>query len=144
MMGIMAARQGQREEGQKEPHIVFLVYDEYNMKEHAFAPVSYTHLDVYKRQVKMGVDTLALVTKILVLPAAESVKLPGFIGKLFPVMSGFDIAKDLTKSIFFFVLDGSILSMDRNANTTVDFMKDIDEIKGVKDTAGNLLRSFNT
>lgn len=59
-------------------------------------------------------------------------------------MSGFDIAKDLTKSIFFFVLDGSILSMDRNANTTVDFMKDIDEIKGVKDTAGNLLRSFNT
>lgn len=37
MMGIMAARQGQREEGQKEPHIVFLVYDEYNMKEHAFA-----------------------------------------------------------------------------------------------------------
>jgi hypothetical protein len=96
------------------------------------------------KAVKMGVDTLALVTKILVLPAAESVKLPGFIGKLFPVMSGFDIAKDLTKSIFFFVLDGSILSMDRNANTTVDFMKDIDEIKGVKDTAGNLLRSFNT
>lgn len=96
------------------------------------------------KAVKMGVDTLALVTKILVWPAAESVKLPGFIGKLFPVMSGFDIAKDLTKSIFFFVLDGSILSMDRNANTTVDFMKDIDEIKGVKDTAGNLLRSFNT
>lgn len=96
------------------------------------------------KAVKMGVDTLALVTKILVLPAAESVKLPGFIGKLFPVMSGFDIAKDLTKSIFFFVLDGSILSMDRNANTAVDFMKDIDEIKGVKDTAGNLLRSFNT
>lgn len=96
------------------------------------------------KAIKMGVDTLALVTKILVWPAAESVKLPGFIGKLFPVMSGFDIAKDLTKSIFFFVLDGSILSMDRNANTTVDFMKDIDEIKGVKDTAGNLLRSFNT
>lgn len=96
------------------------------------------------KAVKMGVDTLALVTKILVLPAAEGVKLPGLIGKLFPVMSGLDIAKDLTKSIFFFALDGSILSMDRNVNTSVDFVKDIDEIKGVKDTAGNLLRSFNT
>ena len=96
------------------------------------------------KAIKMGVDTLALVTKILVWPAAEGVKLPGLIGKLFPVMSGLDIAKDLTKSIFFFVLDGSILSMDRNVNTSVDFVKDIDEIKGVKDTAGNLLRSFNT
>lgn len=96
------------------------------------------------KAIKMGVDTLALVTKILVWPAAEGVKLSGLLGRLFPVMSGFDIAKDLTKSVFFFVVDGAILNMDRNANTSVDFVKDIDEINGVKDTAGNLLRSFNT
>lgn len=91
------------------------------------------------KAIKMGVDTLALVTKILVWPAAEGVKLSGLLGRLFPVMSGFDIAKDLTKSVFFFVVDGAILNMDRNANTSVDFVKDIDEINGVKDTAENLI-----
>lgn len=96
------------------------------------------------KAIKMGVDTLALVTKILVWPAAEGVKLSGLLGRLFPVMSGFDIAKDLTKSVFFFVVDGAILNMDRNANTSVDFVKDIDEINGVKDTAENLIQSFST
>lgn len=96
------------------------------------------------KATKMGVDTLALVTKILVWPAAEGVKLSGLLGRLFPVMSGFDIAKDLTKSVFFFVVDGAILNMDRNANTSVDFVKDIDEINGVKDTAENLIQSFST
>lgn len=96
------------------------------------------------KAIKMGVDTLALVTKILVWPAAEGVKLSGLLDRLFPVMSGFDIAKDLTKSVFFFVVDGAILNMDRNANTSVDFVKDIDEINGVKDTAENLIQSFST
>ena len=96
------------------------------------------------KAIKMGVDTLALVTKILVWPAAEGVKLSGLLGRLFPVMSGFDIAKDLTKSVFFFVVDGAILNMDRNANTSVDFVKDIDEINGVKDTAENPIQSFST
>ena len=96
------------------------------------------------KAIKMGVDTLALVTKILVWPAAEGVKLSGLLGRLFPVMSGFDIAKDLTHSVLFFVVDGAILNMDRNANTSVDFVKDIYEINGVKDTAENLIQSFST
>ena len=93
------------------------------------------------KAIKFGVDTLALVSKIVVLSGAAGLALPGIWGELFEVSAGASVVWDISKSVGFFIVDGFSLTYNRNFKG-IDLLKDIDDLDSFVDNMENVEKVF--